>query len=79
MSLLKTAQAHQVQKFNRNATRNRAQEEVEELAIAWITGAVSFAQAAAALGSSGSAVYGLLGVALRRCALKGRIKISVCK
>ena len=51
--------------------------EVEDLAIAWVRGEISFGQARAAIGTTGSSLYGLLAVALKRGALRGRIKIRV--
>ena len=51
--------------------------EIEDVAVAWLRGEISFGQANAVTGAKGSSLYGLLAVALKRAVRRGRIKIKV--
>jgi hypothetical protein len=72
MSLLQTARDH---KTLRSSKRYKATE-IEELAIAWIEGTISYSQACKALKTSGSGAYGMPGVAIRRAVQSGRIDVK---
>jgi len=74
-TLLSKAKAHRAN-FTKGRVAN-SDSQLQDLAIAWLRGEVSFGQSAAATGVTGSSLYGLLAVALRHAAEDGRIKIRV--
>jgi hypothetical protein len=51
------------------------EKELDALAVAWVMGEVSSGQASKATNKTGSSLYGLLAVALKRIAQAGRIKV----
>lgn len=52
------------------------QKEVEELAIAYLTGSIGYSQIRRATGYQGSSVYTFIAPALKRMYLAGKIKIK---
>ena len=50
--------------------------QLEVVAVAWVTGKLTTSQVQKTLNRSGSALYGLVAVALRRAIMAGRIKLQ---
>jgi hypothetical protein len=73
-TLLEKAKSHRIQIHPVRHTKAGA--EIEELAIAWVRGEVTFTQACLATGKRGASLYSLLAVALRRAVLSGRLKLK---
>jgi hypothetical protein len=75
MSLLETAHGFEPNNSTKS-TKKHNPEEVEELAIAWLRGEVTYTQACKALKTTGSSAYGMLGVAIRRAIIRKKIKVT---
>ena len=75
-TLLEKAKKHSVGHRSLR-TQPKMTAELEELAIAWARGEVTFAQASQATGKKGTSLYALLAVAIRRAAMAGRLKLKV--